>query len=57
MDRDRNIAMGLGSDTYTAATIIGYQELTAHFGPNYHAKFILHILMSSTPIQILFENI
>jgi hypothetical protein len=34
--------MGLGSDIYAAATIISHEELTAHFGPNYHAKFSLH---------------
>jgi hypothetical protein len=33
MERDRNIAMGLGSNTNNAAAmIIIYQELTAHFG-------------------------
>jgi hypothetical protein len=40
MDRDRrNIAMGLGSNTYAAATIISYQGLAAHFRPNYRVQF------------------
>jgi hypothetical protein len=32
--------MGIGSNTYAAATIISYQELAAHFGHNYHVKLM-----------------
>ena len=34
---DRNIAMGISTNTYaTATTIISRKELRAHFGPNYN---------------------
>jgi hypothetical protein len=32
MGRDRNIAMGLGSNTNAAATINSWQDLVAHYG-------------------------
>jgi hypothetical protein len=32
--------MGIGSNTYAAATINSQQELTINFGPNYHVKSV-----------------
>jgi hypothetical protein len=37
MDRDRNNPMGIGTNTYTLATIIS-QELRAHFGRIYNVN-------------------
>ena len=42
VDRDRNNPMGLGPNTYAAATITSRQELAGYSGPNYHIKFSLH---------------
>jgi hypothetical protein len=40
MGRDRNNPMGLGTNTYAAATITSHQELAGYFGPNYRVKFV-----------------
>jgi len=49
---DRNITMGISANTYATATIISHQELAAHFGPNYHLKFLLHTFSRSTSYSL-----